>query len=149
MLYYSNSLGYKQWYIYEFIKPYIIPRIINTCCACIDNKGTHYAVLMVDKYINSEYTIDSNKIPFIEYLKEVLKKSQSAIKNISKDSNIKLFEKLFTNNGIDENELKILINSFIAMNNMIRHAALDLTVKEAYEDSYKGELADFSKILQL
>ena len=42
----------QQWYIYEFIKPYIIPRIINTCCACIDNRGTHYAVLMVDKYIN-------------------------------------------------------------------------------------------------
>lgn len=42
----------QQWYIYEFIKPYIIPRIINTCCACIDNKGTHYAVLMVDKYMN-------------------------------------------------------------------------------------------------
>lgn len=42
----------QQWYIYEFIKPYIIPRIINTCCACVDNKGTHYAVLMVDKYMN-------------------------------------------------------------------------------------------------
>ena len=42
----------QQWYIYEFIKPYIIPRIINTCCACIDNRGTHYAVLMVDKYMN-------------------------------------------------------------------------------------------------
>ena len=63
---------------------------------------------MVDKYINYEYTIDSNKISFIEYLKEVLKKSQSAIKNISKDSNIKLFEKLFKNDNIDENELKSL-----------------------------------------
>lgn len=52
-----KSLPYRdrlvqQWYIYEFIKPYIIPRLINTTCACIDGRGTHYAVLLVDKYMN-------------------------------------------------------------------------------------------------
>ena len=41
----------QQWYIHEFIKPYIIPRLINTTCACIDNKGTHYAVNLVEKYM--------------------------------------------------------------------------------------------------
>jgi len=40
-----------QWYIHEFIKPYIIPRLINDTCACIDNRGTHYAVNKVQKYM--------------------------------------------------------------------------------------------------
>lgn len=41
----------QQWYIYEFIKPYIIPRLINTTCACIDGKGTHYAFRLTQKYM--------------------------------------------------------------------------------------------------
>ena len=40
-----------QWYIHEFIKPYIIPRLINTTCACIDGRGTHYAVKLTQKYM--------------------------------------------------------------------------------------------------
>ena len=41
----------QQWYIYEFIKPYIIPRLISSTCACIDNRGTHYAVKLVQRYM--------------------------------------------------------------------------------------------------
>ena len=41
----------QQWYIYEFIKPYIIPRLIDSTCACIDNRGTHYAVNLVQNYL--------------------------------------------------------------------------------------------------
>ena len=49
-----------QWYIYEFIKPYIIPRFINDSYACIEGRGTHKAVdkaqyymrLMKKKYNN-------------------------------------------------------------------------------------------------
>lgn len=41
----------QQWYIYEFIKPYIIPRLINNTCACIDKRGTHYAVKLTQKYM--------------------------------------------------------------------------------------------------
>lgn len=41
----------QQWYIHEFIKPYIIPRFINTTCACIDGKGTLYSANMVQKYM--------------------------------------------------------------------------------------------------
>ena len=41
----------QQWYIYEFIKPYIIPRFINDTCACIENRGTHYAVNKIQKYM--------------------------------------------------------------------------------------------------
>lgn len=41
----------QQWYIYEFIKPYIIPRLISTTCACIDQRGTHYAVSKTQEYM--------------------------------------------------------------------------------------------------
>lgn len=33
-----------QWYVEEFIKPYILPRFINTTYACLPEKGTHKAV---------------------------------------------------------------------------------------------------------
>ena len=33
-----------QWYIEEFIKPYIVPKFINTTFACLVDKGTHKAV---------------------------------------------------------------------------------------------------------
>lgn len=42
----------QQWYIYEFIKLYIIPRLIANTCACIDNRGTHYAVKIVKHYLH-------------------------------------------------------------------------------------------------
>lgn len=38
-----------QWYIEEFIKPYIIPRFISTSFACLSDKGTHKAVKCVQK----------------------------------------------------------------------------------------------------
>ena len=41
----------QQWYIYEFIKPYVIPRLINSTCACVPGKGTHYASNLIQKYM--------------------------------------------------------------------------------------------------
>ncbi len=38
-----------QWYVEEFIKPYIVPRFINTTFACLENRGTHHAVEEVQK----------------------------------------------------------------------------------------------------
>lgn len=51
-----NALPYRdrivhQWYIEEFIKPYIVPKFINTSFACLKNKGTHKAVLEVQKQL--------------------------------------------------------------------------------------------------
>ena len=51
-----RSLPYKdrvvhQWYVEEFIKPYFIKRFIPDTCACIENRGTHYAALKVQKYM--------------------------------------------------------------------------------------------------
>jgi len=40
-----------QWYVEEFIKPYILPRFIDASYACIENKGTHKAVIRVQKYL--------------------------------------------------------------------------------------------------
>ena len=49
-----ESLPYKdrivhQWYIEEFIKPYILPKFIKNSFACLENKGTHKAVKQVQK----------------------------------------------------------------------------------------------------
>ncbi|HOP65418.1 MAG TPA: reverse transcriptase/maturase family protein [Bacilli bacterium] len=41
----------QQWYIYEFIKPYVMQRFISDTFACIDNRGTHSAVAKVQKYM--------------------------------------------------------------------------------------------------
>lgn len=40
-----------QWYIGEFIKPYIVNRFINDSYACIEGKGTHKAVYKLQKYM--------------------------------------------------------------------------------------------------
>lgn len=41
----------QQWYIEEFIKPYIIPRLIDKTCACIENRGNLYAVNVCQNYM--------------------------------------------------------------------------------------------------
>lgn len=41
----------QQWYIEEFIKPYILPRFISTSCACIEKKGTLFSVNLCQKYM--------------------------------------------------------------------------------------------------
>ena len=40
-----------QWYVEEFIKPYIVPRFINKTYACLENRGSHKAVEMLQKYM--------------------------------------------------------------------------------------------------
>ena len=49
-----QALPYKdriihQWYVEEFIKPYIVPKFIPTTYACLTNKGTHKAVEEVSR----------------------------------------------------------------------------------------------------
>lgn len=53
-----RSLPYQdrvvhQWYVEEFIKPYFYKRFINDTYACLDNRGTHKAVLKVRKYMKA------------------------------------------------------------------------------------------------
>ncbi len=40
-----------QWYIYEFIKPYIVPKFIKDTYACIEGRGTHLAIDTLQKYM--------------------------------------------------------------------------------------------------
>ena len=51
-----KALPYKdrivhQWYVEEFIKPYIVPKFVNTSFACLKDKGTHRAVQQVQKQL--------------------------------------------------------------------------------------------------
>ena len=70
-----QSLPYRdrvvhQWYVEEFIKPYIMPKFINTSFACLPNKGTHKAVDSVQKMMRS----NSKKYPDYYILKCDIKK---------------------------------------------------------------------------
>lgn len=40
-----------QWYVEEFIKPYIVPKFIVDTYACLSDKGTHMAVKKIQKYM--------------------------------------------------------------------------------------------------
>lgn len=40
-----------QWYVEEFIKPYIVPKLIHSTYACLENKGTHNAADCMQKYM--------------------------------------------------------------------------------------------------
>ena len=40
-----------QWYIEDFIKPFILKRFIQDTYACIDGRGTHKAIENVQKYM--------------------------------------------------------------------------------------------------
>lgn len=49
-----QALPYKdrivhQWYVEEFVKPYIVPKFIGTSFACLSDKGTHKATEEVQK----------------------------------------------------------------------------------------------------
>lgn len=40
-----------QWYVEEFIKPYLVPKFIHTTYACLTDRGTHKAVEKVQKFM--------------------------------------------------------------------------------------------------
>lgn len=53
-----KSLPYRdrivhQWYVEEFIKPFFYKRFIADTFACLDNRGTHKAVVTVQKYMRT------------------------------------------------------------------------------------------------
>ena len=55
-----KALPYKdrivhQWYVEEFIKPYILKRFIKNSYACLDEKGTHKAVIKVQQNMRDFY----------------------------------------------------------------------------------------------
>ena len=51
---YIQALPYRdrivhQWYVEEFIKPYIVPKFINSSFACLENRGSHKAADYLQK----------------------------------------------------------------------------------------------------
>ena len=51
-----KSLPYQdrvvhQWYVEEFIKPFFVPRFITHTYACLENKGAHKAVIVLQKWL--------------------------------------------------------------------------------------------------
>ena len=49
-----------QWYINEFIKPYIVKRFIKDTYSCIDNRGTHKAVISLNSYMRKINRLNPN-----------------------------------------------------------------------------------------
>lgn len=49
-----------QWYIEEFIKPYIIPRFINDSYSCIEGRGSHKGIIKLRKYMCRLYNNNKN-----------------------------------------------------------------------------------------
>lgn len=49
-----------QWYVEEFIKPYIVSKFISTSFACLENKGTHKAVEQAQLYLRNCYKQNSS-----------------------------------------------------------------------------------------
>lgn len=49
-----------QWYVEEFIKPYIVPKFISTSFACLTGKGTHKAVDELQKQMKIMWRNNGN-----------------------------------------------------------------------------------------
>ena len=89
-----------QWYVHEFIKPYIVPRFIKDTYACIDNRGTHLAIDTLQKYMRKmrnqygKYYIVKCDIKgfFYNIDKDVL---YDILKRIIKDKKLRELTKLF------------------------------------------------------
>ena len=82
-----HSLPYRervvhQWYVEEFVKPYIMPKFISTSFACLPDRGTHKAVAAVQKMMQKY----SKKYPDYYILKCDIRKYFNSI-----DTNV-LFE---------------------------------------------------------
>ncbi len=102
-----------QWYIYEFIKPYMIPRLIQDTFACIDGRGTHLAVETLQKYMRrmrkkytSYYVVKCDIKGFFYHIdKDVL---YTMLKRIIRDPKILKLTKIFVyEDGLEEKGLPI------------------------------------------
>ncbi len=104
-----KSLPYRdrivhQWYIEEFIKPYFYKRFINDTYACLDDRGTHKAVLKLQKQMRimkykygSYYVLKCDiKKYFYSIDKEIL---FNILKKHIKDKKLLEFSKLILNDG--------------------------------------------------
>lgn len=106
-----KSLPYRdrvvhQWYVEEFIKPYFFKRFINDTYACLDGRGTHKAVEVVQKYMRKmkrqygEYYVlkcDVRKY-FYSIDKQIL---MSILEDRIKDKELLKFTEVLLDDGAD------------------------------------------------
>lgn len=127
-----------QWYVEEFIKPYFLKRFINDTYACIENKGTHRAVLKTQKYMrimkrkfNNYYILKCDiKKYFYSIDKDIL---INILKKYIKDSKLLDFTKILLT---DEEVLGIPIGNYtsqffanIYLNELDQYIKHDLKIK--------------------
>lgn len=150
------SLSYKdrivqQWYVEEFIKPYIMPRLINDTYACIKDRGTHKCVLKTLKYMrimkrkhNNYYILkgDISKY-FYSIDKDILFK---IMKKYIKEEELLNLTKLFIYDG---NSLGIPIGNYTSQSFAnIYLNELDKYVKETLKVKYYLRFMDDFVILE-
>lgn len=131
-----------QWYVEEFIKPYIVPKFINTSFACLTNKGTHKAVENVQKQMQAYQRTNPN----FWVLKCDIKKffyriNPNILFNILKhyisDKDLLDFTQILIFNGpIDNNKIGIPIGNYtsqffanIYLNQLDQYVKRELKIK--------------------
>lgn len=158
---YIQALPYKdrivhQWYVEEFIKPYIVPRFINTTFACLTDKGTHKAVEEVQRQMRiykrnfGDFWILKCDIKKFFYninpciLFDIMKKY------IADSSLLHLTQILIFNGPIDTNQLGIPIGNYtsqffanIYLNELDQYVKRELKIKY-----YTRYMDDFILILK-
>lgn len=106
-----------QWYVEEFIKPYIVPKFICTSFACLKNKGTHKAAAQIEKYIRQYKRVnDSFWILKCDIKKFFYTIDRQILFNILKkyiaDKELLNFTKILLFNNMQDSELGIPIGNY-------------------------------------
>lgn len=117
-----KALPYKdrivhQWYVEEFIKPFIVPKFIDNSFACLTNRGTHKAVFKVQSFLQSYYKKYKSfwilkcdiKGFFYNINQEIL---FNIMKNYISDKALLRFTKLLISGGSKKNIVGIPIRKF-------------------------------------
>lgn len=133
-----KSLPYKdrivqQWYVYEFIKPYIIPRFIKDTYACLDNRGTHKCVLQTQKYMKQM----NKKYKTYYIIKGDIKKY---FYSIDKDVLFKIMHKY-----IKDKKLLELTKIFIYDNDSKKSIPIGNYTSQYFANIYLNELDQYIK----
>lgn len=121
-----------QFYVEEFIKPFYVKRFINDTYACIENRGTHSAVLKLQYYLKKKY-LENNDFYILkcDIKKFFFNINRDILFNIiSKDSKDKYFLELS----------KIIIYSFDK-----NYIPIGNYTSQYYANIYLNELDHFIK----
>lgn len=105
-----------QWFVEEYIKPIFVPMFIADSFACLEGKGTIYAVTKLKEYMNSHirYIMNKNKVSYNEAIDQIYILKCDITKfffNIDKNVLYRIIKK-----RLKDKELLKLIKMFIYSN---------------------------------